>query len=201
MSGNLFLCSALLNPFWASSRWIAKACWSNSPLSGSTSLARLSSSSHPEIKLTSWPLESRWDVWPAMTNGIQRLRHCVSSELPLRGPYPLLFLYLRTMRCLLEQKNHRAESLIVPAQDLLEPVSPKHVRGPSYMRAEHLCEQIWMCGSGKDQKSCPVMAHRLKAIVLVISNHGLRDCLLVIHSNSYLIMTSMILLLKEGLLG
>ena len=37
--------------------------------------------------------------------GADRGCRIVSSELPLREPYTLLFFYLRTMRCLLEQET------------------------------------------------------------------------------------------------
>lgn len=156
MSGNLFLCCALLNPLWASSRLIAKICWSNSPLPGSTSLAVLSSSSRPEMKLTSWPLESRWDVWPAMTNGIQRLWLCVSSELPLRGPYTLLLFCPRTMRCLLEQETPGQKAWLSQLMTFLSLSPPNMQEGPA----------IWEVSTSVNQYDCVDLAKTRKAIHL-----------------------------------
>lgn len=64
---------------------IAKTCWSTN---FSLDPHHLQCSSRPEMQLTSWPLESRWDVWPAMTNGIRgcdfvSVLNCLSGGLTL----------------------------------------------------------------------------------------------------------------------
>lgn len=81
----------------------------------------------------------------------QGLWLCVSSELPLRGPYTLLLFYPRTMRCLLEQEAPGQKAWLSQLMTFLRACLPQTCKRAQLYEGEHFCEQ--MCGSGKDQKS------------------------------------------------